>query len=64
MTYHQLFKFSKNFAAHLRVKFYISDGDVICVMMHNTPEYAPVLLGATEAGAEVTTVNPIYTACK
>ncbi|KAL0879035.1 hypothetical protein ABMA27_004002 [Loxostege sticticalis] len=62
ITYHQLYKYSKNFAAHLRTNFHITDGDVVCIMMTNTPEYAPAVIGALEAGAEVTTVNPIYTA--
>ncbi|XP_075977145.1 uncharacterized protein LOC142977255 [Anticarsia gemmatalis] len=60
-TYHQLYKYSRNFAAKLRTQLKIRDGDVICVMMANSPEYAMVALGALEAGAEVTTVNPIYT---
>lgn len=42
----------------------IRDGDVVCIMMPNSPEYALATLGALEAGAEVTTANPIYTPCK
>lgn len=42
----------------------IRDGDAVCLMMSNSPEYPIALLGALEAGAEVTTANPIYTACK
>ncbi|KAL4715819.1 hypothetical protein ACJJTC_006398 [Scirpophaga incertulas] len=61
ITYHQLMKFSKIFAAQLRNKFNISDGNVVLIMMNNIPEYAITLLGAAEAGAEVTTVNPTYT---
>lgn len=33
-------------------------------MMPNLPEYGIVGLGILQAGAEVTTVNPIYTARK
>lgn len=60
-SYHQVYKFSRNFAAKLRTHFHIKDGDVVCIMMSNSPEYAIAVLGALEAGAEVTTVNPIYT---
>ncbi|XP_063828420.1 uncharacterized protein LOC135077808 [Ostrinia nubilalis] len=62
ITYHQLYKYSRNFAAHLRTNFHLTDGDVVCIMMANAPEYAPAVIGALEAGAEVTTINPIYTA--
>ncbi|KAJ0175978.1 hypothetical protein K1T71_008152 [Dendrolimus kikuchii] len=61
-TYHQLYKYSRNFAAKLRGSMQIRDGDVVCIMMSNSPEYPIAVLGALEAGAEVTTVNPIYTA--
>ncbi|KAJ8720367.1 hypothetical protein PYW07_012410 [Mythimna separata] len=60
-TYHQLYKYSRNFAAKLRTQLKIRDGDVVCIMMPNSPDYAIAALGALEAGAEVTTVNPIYT---
>lgn len=33
-------------------------------MMPNSPDYAVAVLGILQAGAEVTTVNPIYTARK
>ncbi|XP_049875375.1 uncharacterized protein LOC126373311 isoform X2 [Pectinophora gossypiella] len=61
-TYNQLYKYSRTFAANLRTKLKVRTGDVICVMMHNSPEYGVVVLGTFEAGAELTTVNPIYTA--
>ncbi|CAH2983005.1 unnamed protein product [Chilo suppressalis] len=61
ITYHQLYKYSKTFGAQLRNKFQITDGDIVCVMMNNLPEYAPVTLGTIEAGAILTTVNPTYT---
>ncbi|CAD0197921.1 unnamed protein product [Chrysodeixis includens] len=61
-TYHQIYKYSRNFAAKLRTQLKIRDGDVVCIMMPNCPDFAVAVLGALEAGAEVTTVNPIYTA--
>ncbi|KAI8432401.1 hypothetical protein MSG28_004798 [Choristoneura fumiferana] len=61
-TYHQLFKYSRNLASQLRSKLGITDGDVICTMMNNSPEYVLAVLGILSSGAELTTVNPIYTA--
>ncbi|XP_026752608.2 uncharacterized protein LOC113512858 [Galleria mellonella] len=61
-TYHQLYKNSRNLAAKLRNSLNIRDSDVICIMMPNSPDYALAILGTLQAGAEVTTVNPIYTA--
>ncbi|XP_053608677.1 uncharacterized protein LOC128674239 [Plodia interpunctella] len=60
-TYNQLHKFSRNLAANLRKKFNIKDGDVVCVMMPNSPDYPLAVIGALQAGAKVTTVNPVYT---
>ncbi|XP_026730405.1 probable 4-coumarate--CoA ligase 3 [Trichoplusia ni] len=60
-TYYQMYKYSRNFAAKLRTLLKIQDGDVICIMMPNSPDFAVAAIGALEAGAEVTTVNPIYT---
>ncbi|XP_037293349.1 probable 4-coumarate--CoA ligase 3 isoform X2 [Manduca sexta] len=62
ITYQQLYKYSRNFAAQLRTQLKIRDGDVVCIMMPNSPEYGVAMLGILEAGAEVTTINPIYTA--
>ncbi|KAF9424224.1 hypothetical protein HW555_000617 [Spodoptera exigua] len=60
-TFHELYKYSRNFAAKLRTQMKIRDGDAVCLMMSNSPEYAIGVLGALEAGAAVTTANPIYT---
>ncbi|XP_047997607.1 4-coumarate--CoA ligase 3-like isoform X2 [Leguminivora glycinivorella] len=60
-TYHQLHKQSRNFASQLRTKLGVRDGDVICTMMPNSPEYVVAIVGILTAGAELTTVNPIYT---
>ncbi|XP_063365003.1 uncharacterized protein LOC134653553 [Cydia amplana] len=60
-TYHQLYKYSRNFASQLRTKLEVRDGDVICTMMPNSPEYVIAIVGILTAGAELTTVNPIYT---
>ncbi|KAI5638898.1 AMP-binding enzyme domain-containing protein [Phthorimaea operculella] len=60
-TYSDLYKYSRTFAANLRLKFGINDGDIVCVMMPNSPEYVIATLGTIESGAVMTTVNPIYT---
>ncbi|KAJ2951620.1 hypothetical protein O0L34_g13777 [Tuta absoluta] len=60
-TYNELYKYSRTFAASLRTKFGIKDGDIVCIMMQNSPEYSIATLGTIESGATMTTVNPIYT---
>ncbi|XP_052742274.1 uncharacterized protein LOC112050465 [Bicyclus anynana] len=60
-TYFELYKKTEIFGATLRKKFKIKDGDVVCVMLPNSPEYPIVLLGILTAGGFVTTVNPSYT---
>ncbi|KAG6459991.1 4-coumarate--CoA ligase 1 [Manduca sexta] len=61
-TYEQGFKLSNTFAANLRKKFKIRDGDVVAVMLPNIPDFPLVTMGIMEAGGTVTTINPIYTA--
>ena len=39
-------------------------GDVVGVILPNMPEYAVVMLGASEAALVVTTLNPTYTPSK
>lgn len=36
-------------------------GEVLAIVMPNSPEYAMAFLGASEAGLVITTLNPIYT---
>ncbi|XP_047534122.1 4-coumarate--CoA ligase 3-like isoform X1 [Vanessa atalanta] len=61
-TYEQAFNLSNAFAANLRQKFKIRDGDVITVMLPNVPDFPLIMLGVMAAGGVVTTINPIYTA--
>lgn len=63
-TYEQAFKLSNIFAANLRTKLKVRDGDVIAVMLPNIPDYPLVNLGILEAGAVITSINPMYTARK
>ena len=39
----------------------VQPGDVLAVLLPNCPEYVMVMLGASEAGLKVTTLNPAYT---
>ncbi|CAH0625642.1 unnamed protein product [Chrysodeixis includens] len=61
-TYEQAFKLSNTFAANLRRKFKVRDGDAVAVMLPNIPDYHVVSLGILEAGGVITTLNPVYTA--
>lgn len=61
-TYEQAFNLSNAFAANLRKKFKIRDGDTVMVMLPNTPDYPLIMLGVMEAGGIVSTLNPVYTA--
>ena len=36
-------------------------GDVMAIIMPNSPDYVVTFMGASEAGLVVTTLNPIYT---
>lgn len=48
----------------LRKKCGLKDGDVVCIMLPNVPEYSFATFGVLEAGGIVTTINPIYTSCE
>ncbi|KAJ8719771.1 hypothetical protein PYW08_011946 [Mythimna loreyi] len=61
-TYEQAFKLSNRFAANLRTKFKICDGDSVAVMLPNIPDYPLVALGILAAGGVITSINPNYTA--
>ncbi|XP_068628846.1 uncharacterized protein [Battus philenor] len=61
-TYEQAFKLSHTFAANLRTKFKLRDGDTVAVMLPNIPDYPLVALGIMEAGGIISTINPAYTA--
>lgn len=60
-TYNDLYKKSRNFSNALRLNLKLKTGDVIAILLQNTPEYAICLLGALQAGLIVTTINPTYT---
>ncbi|XP_061716776.1 uncharacterized protein LOC133524678 isoform X2 [Cydia pomonella] len=61
-TYSQGYQLSSAFAANLRNKLGVRDGDAVAVMLPNVPDYPLVALGILGAGALITSINPIYTA--
>lgn len=52
------------FAASLRNKLKLNDGDCVAVMMPNSPDYALSVIGSIQAGCVITPMNPLYKAGK
>lgn len=61
-TYEQAFNLSNAFAANLRLKLKIRDGDTVAVMLPNVPDFPLVAMGILGAGGVISTINPVYTA--
>ncbi|XP_023944494.2 uncharacterized protein LOC112050457 [Bicyclus anynana] len=59
-TYELAFKLSHTFAANLRKKLKIRDGDTVMIMLPNVPDFPLVAMGILEAGGVISTVNPVY----
>lgn len=59
-TYAKLRDHSAALAIRLQKK--LRPGDVAAICLPNVPDFAVSLLGVFEAGLQVTTINPIYTA--
>src|SRR6185369_10533368 len=62
MTYAELDRSSRNFAAYLQKSLGLHKGDRVAVMMPNLLQYPVALLGVLRAGMVVVNVNPQYTA--
>ena len=60
MTYDEVDKASRNFAAYLHSRG-LEPGDKLAIMMPNTLQYPIVLFGALRAGLTVVNTNPLYT---
>ena len=60
MTYNQLDKESRNFAAYLGSRG-LEAGDKIAVMLPNCLQYPIASIGAMRAGLVVVNTNPLYT---
>lgn len=52
------------FAASLRNKLGLQDGDCVSIMLPNTPEFPLAVFGSIEAGCIVSTINHAYMAGK
>ncbi|CAH0755363.1 unnamed protein product [Diatraea saccharalis] len=59
-TYDQLMKNMAVFATSLHKKLGLKFGDVVAIMLPNSPEFVVVAFGSLQAGCVVTTLNPIY----
>src|SRR5712672_1084897 len=62
LTYADVDRQSRNFAAYLQGKLGVKKGDRIAVMMPNLLAFPIAFLGIIRAGAAQVNVNPLYTA--
>lgn len=62
LTYAQIDKYSRDFAAYLQNDLKLKKGDRIAIMLPNVLQYPIVMFGALRAGLIVVNVNPLYTA--
>ncbi|XP_044735075.1 4-coumarate--CoA ligase 1-like [Chrysoperla carnea] len=60
-TYNELAVRTKAFAANLKNKIDLQDGDAVCTILGNIPEYSIISLGIIHANCVCTTCNPVYT---
>src|SRR2546423_12335615 len=61
LTYADVDRQSRNFAAYLQKKLGVKKGDRIAVMMPNLLAFPIAFLGIIRAGAAQVNVNPLYT---
>ncbi len=61
MSYHQVAKNSRSFAAYLQNVLGLKKGDRLAIMMPNLLQYPVAVFGALRAGLIVVNVNPLYT---
>jgi len=61
LTYADVDRQSRNFAAYLQKKLGVEKGDRIAVMMPNLLAFPVAFLGIIRAGAAQVNVNPLYT---
>ncbi|TKB48509.1 long-chain-fatty-acid--CoA ligase FadD [Ferrimonas sediminicola] len=62
ITYNELDKLSRDFAAYLQQDLKLTQGDRVAIMMPNLLQYPVALFGVLRAGMVVVNVNPLYTA--
>ncbi len=61
LSFHDLDRLSRNFAAYLQKDLGLKKGDRIALQMPNLLQFPVALFGAFRAGLIVTNVNPLYT---
>ncbi len=61
ITYRELDRQSKAFAAYLQHELGLKHGDAVAIMMPNLLQYPIALMGVLRAGCSVVNVNPLYT---
>lgn len=61
LTYRQLDKYSRDFAAYLQHELKLKKGDRLAIMLPNLLQYPVAMYGALRAGLTVVNVNPLYT---
>lgn len=62
ISFNELNRLSRNFAAYLQGLSGITRGDRVAIMLPNLLQYPVVLFGILRAGLTVVNVNPLYTA--
>lgn len=62
LTYQELDKLSRDFAAYLQQELKLKKGDRLAIMLPNVLQYPVAMFGALRAGLIVVNVNPLYTA--
>ena len=61
LTFSEIDKLSKNFAAYLQNECGVEKGDRVAIQMPNCLQYPVIMFGAVRAGAIVVNTNPLYT---
>src|SRR5215470_9669369 len=61
LTYADIDRLSRDFAAYLQAEAGIRRGDRVAVMLPNLPAFPIAMLGIMRAGAIQVNVNPLYT---
>jgi long-chain acyl-CoA synthetase len=62
LTYGDLERMSRDFAAYLQQELALTPGERVAIMLPNLLQYPVALFGALRAGLVVVNVNPLYTA--
>jgi long-chain acyl-CoA synthetase len=62
LTYDQIDKYSRDFAAYLQHELKLKKGTRFAIMLPNCLQYPIAMFGALRAGLIVVNVNPLYTA--